>query len=175
MAFAPDRSIWTIGSLGNRIEDNSADYQILRHYSQDGTELGRFLPRSSFPYLKSDGPLGIVQPVVMPMFGGWQLYVAANQVDVILHTYNVWVETDFNGVEKGRWDISKGVRPWAITDDGRAWLVDGPELKVFDRSQGLWRTTSSGVPGRRLIGADGSDLVFTVSNTDMLRRMSAPE
>jgi len=175
VAFAPEHSIWTIGSLGHRVEDTSADYEILRHYSQDGTELGRFLPRSSFPYRKSEGPAGIVQPVVMPMFGGWELRVTPNQVDILLHHYNLWIVTDFNGVEKGRWDISKGVRPWAITDDGKAWLVDGRTLRLFDRAQGLWRATSSSAPGKSLLGADGMDLVFKSGSADMLRRIVAPE
>jgi hypothetical protein len=47
VCFAPDHSIWVIG--GPAELDGPKNYEILRHYSAEGEELGRYLPKSSFP------------------------------------------------------------------------------------------------------------------------------
>jgi len=171
VAFGPDHSIWTIGALGTRIADMTADYFILRNYSRDGAELGHYLPRSSFPNMDFNG---IVQPVVVSMFGLWELHVADNSVEVIFHHYDLWVQTDLNGFEKGRWNTKINGRPTAITADGRAWRVEGRDLKLFDRPAATWRKVAFEVPNGTLIGAEGNDLVFELRNADMLRRMQAP-
>src|SRR5438876_3932680 len=41
-------TIWTLGWQGVKASRKNDDYFVLRNYSQDGQELGAFLPRSSF-------------------------------------------------------------------------------------------------------------------------------
>jgi hypothetical protein len=174
VAFGPDHSIWTIGYLAGKA-NLTADYSTLRNYAQDGKELGRFLPRASFPYGKD---LELGEPLILPMMGGWELRVANERVEVILHRANLWVQTDLNGQEQGRWNISpnvpNGCRPYAITQDGRAWQrIDGRHLNVFDRSAG-WRAVPLDVPEGDLLGAAGDSLVFLLADRHTLRWLPAP-
>ena len=157
VAFGPDHSIWTIGWLGGENTASlTADYSTLRNYAQDGRELGEFLPRASFPSVNY--PPG--EPLIMPMSGLWSLRVANERVEAILHRPHLWVQTDLNGQEKGRWDTPNGRRPYAITPDGKAWRVEGNRLRVFDRSAGVWNAVAFDVPEGTLLGAEGNSLVF---------------
>jgi len=112
VSFGPDHSIWTIGGLAGNAANLAADYSTLRNYAQDGRELGEFLSRSSFPYGKD---LEVGEPLIQPMMGGWELRVANQRVEVILHRAHLWVQTDLNGHEEGRWNthpnVPNGRRP----------------------------------------------------------------
>ena len=171
-AFSPDHSIWTIGWLDDNADSLTADYAILRNYSRDGRELGEFLHRASFPYGKDLDP---GDPLIMPMVGLWELRVANERVEVILPRAHLWVQTDLKGRETGRWEISGGRRPFAITQDGRAWSsIDGRHLRVFDRSVGVWRTVPFDVPQGVLVGADGNSLVYVLADRSTVRWAPAP-
>ena len=174
VAFGPDHSIWTIGWLAGK-DSLTADYSTLRNYTQDGRELGEFLPRASFPY---GNDLEVGEPLIMPMAGLWELRVANERVEVILHRAHLWVQTDLNGQEKGRWNIASrapnGRRPDAITQDGRAWYTDPHHLSVFDRAAGVWRAVPFELPQGNLLGADGDSLVFMLADRHTLRWVPAP-
>lgn len=171
VAFGPDHSIWTIGWLAEDAGNLTADYFTLRNYAQDGKELGKFLPRASFPSVKY--PPG--EPLIMPMLGLWELRVANERVEVILHRAHLWVQADLNGHEKGRWDIApNGRRPYAITQNGTAWRMDGRYVGVFDRSAGVWRAAPFDAPEGVLLGAEGNNLVFMLPDRNTLRWAPAP-
>jgi len=168
--FGPDHAIWAIGWLGNE-RGPTEDYSILRKYARDGRELGRFLPRSSFPAPDDHRR----EPMILPDIGLWQLRVAGNRVEAALYRARTLVETDLNGREIGRWDMSPGERPYAITANGQVWGKEGNQLRIFDRSAGMWRPVTFTLPNARLIGAEGNDLVFKLRDgTETLRWMPAP-
>ena len=169
LAFGPDHSIWTIGWLGEGTASLTADYRILRNYAQDGRQLGAFLPRASFPYSQYSGR----EPLIMPMVGLWELRVANERVEAILHRPNLWVQTDLNGQEKGRWDIALNGRPTAVTH-GRAWRREGRQLQAFDRATGVWRAVAFDAPEGTLLGAEGNSLVFLLRDGNTLRWVPAP-
>ena len=170
VAFAPDHSLWAIGSLPNsELEFLTADYLFLRHYSRDGEELGRYLPRSSFPH-----PDNIPkEPLIAPMVGLWELRVTSDRVTALLQGSRLWVETDLNGKEIERWNTGPN-RPNAITTDGDAWQMQNKQLEVFDRAAGIWKAVPFNSPDGRLIGAQGSDLIFLLRGQDTIRRIAAP-
>jgi hypothetical protein len=175
VAFGADHSIWTIGWLWGNAANLTADYPTLRNYAQDGRELGEFLPRASFPYAKD---FERSDSLIMPMLGGWELRVANERVEVILHRPHLWIQTDLKGQEKGRWNtdpnVPNGRRPDAVTQDGRAWYADPHYLRVFDRSASVWRTVPFDLPKGNLVGADGNNLVFMLLGQNTLRWMPAP-
>jgi hypothetical protein len=91
VAFGSDHSIWTIGWLGGETAASlTADYPILRKYAQDGRQLGAFLPRARFPHPEYLGR----EPLIMPMLGLWELRVANERVEAVLHRPHLWVQTD---------------------------------------------------------------------------------
>ena len=100
--------------------------------------------------------------------------MANQRVEAVLHRANLWVQTDLNGQEKGRWDTGPNGRPAAITEDGRAWRKDGNKLEVFDRSTGAWRAVAFDAPGGDLLGAEGNNLVFNLRYENTLRWVTAP-
>jgi hypothetical protein len=171
VAFGPDHSIWTLGWLGGETTASlTADYRVLRKYAQDGRQLGAFLPRALFPHPEYLGR----EPLIMPMLGLWELRVANERVEAVLHRPRLWVQTDLNGQEKSRWDIESNGRPSAVTQDGRAWHKDGPQLQVFNRSTGVWHAVVLDAPEGTLLGAEGNRLVFLLRNQNTLRWVPAP-
>jgi hypothetical protein len=171
VAFDTDHSLWTIGRPDHTKAALTADYLTLRHYSQNGEQVGAFLPRASFPH--PDDPQR--EPLILPSIGLWELRVANEQVEVILERAKLWVETDLNGQETGRWDTgNNGSRPRAFTQDGRAWRQAGKQVMVFDRSSGVWSKPVFQVAEGELIGADGNSLVFFMPDKDTLRWITAP-
>ncbi len=171
VAFGSDHSIWTIGWLGGETAASlTADYPILRKYAQDGRQLGAFLPRALFPHPEYLGR----EPLIMPMLGLWELRVANERVEAVLHRPHLWVQTDLNGEEKGRWDIVPNGRPSAVTQDGRAWHKNGLQLQVFTRSTGVWHAVAFDAPDGTLLGAEGNSLVFLLRNQNTLRWVPAP-
>lgn len=171
VAFGPDHSIWTIGWLGGETTASlRADYPILRKYARDGRQLGAFLPRALFPHPEYLGR----EPLIMPMLGLWELRVANERVEAVLHRPCLWVQTDLNGQEKGRWNIVANGRPSALTQDGRAWHKNGLQLQVFTRSTGVWHAVAFDAPDGTLLGAEGNSLVFLLRNQNTLRWVPAP-
>jgi len=170
VCFAPDHSIWTIGWQGH--VGKNEDYFILRDYSQEGNELGAFLPRSSFD--AEPDPVG-------PVTGGWQLRTSNARVGAIFYVSSIlgkwqkprsvgqWVETDLKGKETGRWDFA--ARLLAFTQSGALYGQEH-DVAVFDRATSSWRPVA-GMPDGNLLGADGDSLVFSLRGQNILRWVPA--
>jgi hypothetical protein len=187
VAFGPDHSIWSIGWLGDGPASiTPGDYMTLRNYSPDGRQLGAFLPRSTLPTVEYRG---VEEPIITPCSCGWELRVVNDNVEVVLRRAQLWVQTDLNGKEKRRWAIRRIhdgpgddspevatslYRPSAFTDDGKAWRKDGHQLKLFDRSAGVWNEVAFNIPDGALLGAEGNDLVFLSNDKRTVRRLPAP-
>src|SRR5579884_1859045 len=95
VAFGEDHSVWTIGYLGMTTASMTADYLTLRHYSQNGEQIGAFLPRDSFPH--PDDPR--MEPLILPLIGMWELRVTSDRVEIRLDRPKLLVETDMSGRE----------------------------------------------------------------------------
>ena len=168
VAFGPNHAIWALGWLGEDRASLAEDYAILRKFAQDGTALGAFLPRSSFP------PDPLHERLIVPFTGFWGLRVAADRVEAVLETAHLWVETDLNGRETGRWKVAPEGRPHAFTQNGDAWRIHETRLERFDRATGVWRVVEFNPPVGNLLGADGNNLVFELPDRT-LRWVPAPE
>jgi hypothetical protein len=116
-----------------------------------------------------------MEPLILPSIGLWELGVTNERVEVMLDRAKLWVETDMNGQETGRWNTgSNGSRPRAVTQDGRAWGQARKQVMVFDRSSGVWSKPVLQVAEGDLIGADGNSLVFLMPDKETLRWIAAP-
>jgi hypothetical protein len=173
VCFAPDHSIWTIGWQGHEALGKNEDYFVLRNYSQDGGQLGAFLPRSSFE--DEPDPVG-------PMIGAWQLRTSNSRVGAIFFASSIvglwqksrsavnWVETDLKGKETGRWNFA-GRSLLAFTQSGAIYGQEH-DVAVFDRATSSWRPVA-GMPDGHLLGADGDSLVFSLRGQNILRWVPA--
>lgn len=173
IAFGPDHSIWTLGWPGNQVGRCPDDFLILRNYSQDGQELGAFLPRSSFD--PHPDPIG-------PMVGMWELRVMGDRVGAVIYKSSIyapdespckdmlWVETDLKGKELGRWNVG-AKSPEAFTQSGGLFARMRGSLCIFDRGTKTWRKLAVPAEGI-LLGADGDSLVF-LKDTNTLRWIPA--
>lgn len=176
IAFGPDHSIWALGWPGTQTREWRDDFLILRNYSQQGQELGAFLPRSSFD--EHPNPVG-------PMTGMWELRVIGDRVGAAIYRSPIyrpeegprqvlWLETDLKGKELGRWTIPAGHAPQAFTESGALYTHEGHAVSVFDRMAQAWRTVATPAEGI-LLGADGDDLVFLIRGTSTLRWVAAEQ
>lgn len=116
VCFAPDHSIWTTGRQQRQSLSDKPEYFILRHFFRDGEELGTFLPRSSFEADDRTGP-------VMVIVGLPGLRAANNRIGALLNYGGngekaLWVETDLNGKEIGRWRVNIDGFPSVFTPNG---------------------------------------------------------
>jgi len=169
VCVGPDHSIWTLGWRwpGNTSKD---DYFVLRNYSLAGQEIGAFLPRSSFA--PEPDPVG-------PCTGSWQLRIANGRVGALFYISTalkaeqqlraMWIETELNGKEAGRWDFDAGRDLFAFTQSG-ALYGQGHDIAVFDRSTNRWHPVV-GMPTGNLLGADGDNLVFYMKDGSAVRRV----
>ena len=155
LSFAPDHSLWTTGSKPEVLSAGELpEYEILRHCSQDGRELGRYLPRSSFA---EEFPAGSGISPSHVIVGLWESRVAGGRVGVGLagRDGHLWVETDMSGREAGRWRLEG--HPSAITADGTVYAATGKGILALDRGSGQWRlhrrARAGWDPARRARGA----------------------
>jgi hypothetical protein len=176
VCFAPDHSIWTLGWRGRGASRETDDYFILRNYSQEGQEIGAFLPRSSFE--SGPDPVG-------PMVGLWQLRIINDRIGAVFYASSTlrewqkprpvqWIEVDLKGKELGRWELGSKWVPHAFTQSGALYTQGDGAVMVFDRSTKAWRRIAGTPPGF-LLGADGDSLVFEISGTRMLRWVPASQ
>jgi hypothetical protein len=151
VSFAPDHSIWVTGGwTSNR--GNEPKY-ILRHFSRGGEELGGFLPSASFK--------GSFRPVG-PISGTSGLRVTNDRIGVFLNYGGwanewMWVETDLNGKEIGRWKLQ--TYPTALAPSGAVYAQEQGNVLRLDHATGKWTPVSVPFYGK-LLGADGEALVF---------------
>jgi hypothetical protein len=163
ICFAADHSIWTTGRQGRRGE--TAQFFILRHYSQNGTELGGFLPRSSF---QDDG-----EPAT-DIVGLSGLRTASDRVGALLtfggiRTKSLWVETDMAGNEIGRWPMNIDGFPAALTASGAVYGQTGDGfLFTLNRSTGTWNRITP-ESDARLLGGNDEALVMMLRGRAVVR------
>jgi hypothetical protein len=176
VCFAPNHSIWTLGWRGDKASRETDDYFILRNYSQDGQEIGAFLPRSSFE--PGQAPIG-------PMTGLWELRITNDRIGAVFYASSTlragqsrramqWIEVDLKGKVLGRWEVGAEWQPRAFTQSAALYTQNGDAVLVFDRSTKAWRPVA-GTPAGFLLGADGDSLVFEARGTSTLRWVRASQ
>jgi YD repeat-containing protein len=186
ICFDREGNLWTLGwqrdSLRYDTEDQN-DHPMVRKFSLDGKELGRFLPRSLWTGPKSSPGAG--------SGGYWRMEAAADRIGAVIHESFAddnpeWVEWDLNGNL-----ISRTVLP-DLGGMGRAYTSDGklyaqflstdrrrPVLRRLDRTTGQWSPVATNLPEGVelpfLLGADGKDLVFRVGPGNVRLLYARPE
>lgn len=160
-----DHSLWAFGWERDADRDwgfPAKDYQTVRQYSMDGTEIGAYLPRSLFP------------PGLEPGEDRWQerrITVTSDPVGIEATSRNLgsqreWVELGLNGDLLGRWKLDESNEPGgiALTSDNQVylprWDSKSKSGHVFrlNRDTSTWEPVSA--PNLHLYGADGGKLVF---------------
>jgi hypothetical protein len=167
VCFAPDHSVWVLGSEELLPVRERTNYSLLRHYSRTGALLGEFFPRSSFPEAGDPGQV---------MVGMWRLRIAGGRIGAALNMGPrkglLWLETDLTGAETGRWAVPSTAAPMAMTDNGTVY-VGGGGLFVLDRASGAWKPVPPSSKDT-LLGAEGNSLVFAIRGTNQIRRAAQP-
>jgi hypothetical protein len=166
VCFAPDHSIWATGREQRQSLPDKPEYLILRHFSRDGKELGAFLPRSSFEDDDRADP-------VMVVVGLPGLRAANNRIGALLN-YGMdlgkalWVETDLNGKEIGRWRVNIDGYPSVFTPNGAVYARVAGGMSALDHATGKWNRVVVHSEGE-LVGSDGESLVLMTFGTTALR------
>jgi hypothetical protein len=154
VAFAPDHSVWTTGTRTRARPENKTDYLVLRHFSREGALRGAYLPRSSFASDREPAESITALPGIHIANGRVGMYLPGGG-----NRQRVWVETDLNGKELGRWLMNSGGHPAAMTHSGAVYARGVSGLLILDRAAGQWSPVSLPSDGI-LIGAEGESLVF---------------
>lgn len=168
VCFAPDHSIWVTGRQWRQSLTDKPEYFILRHFSRDGNELGAFLPRSSLEEDDSADP-------VMSIVGLPGLQAASNRIGALLNYGGkekaMWVETDLNGKEIGRWRVNINGHPSVFTQNGAVYARVVGGISTLDHVTGKWNRVL--VPAESgLVGSDGESLLFITPGSTALRSVS---
>jgi hypothetical protein len=71
----------------------------------------------------------------------------------------LWIETDLDGKELGRWDVSRENYRFAMTRSGDVYAHGKGGITMLNHATGKW-VPVTGAPGGRLSGAHGDQLVF---------------
>ena len=164
LSFGADHSLWALGwQLDAADPETSArrDYSIVRKYSNDGREIGAYLPKSLFPDVLRPGDESQARRITVTADR-----VGVEAVSGKVSNQREWVELDLNGNVKGRWklDPSNQFPGVAFTSDDQAYVHrydrDRDAIEVFrlNRATSKWDLVSS--PGMELYGADGDKLVY---------------
>jgi hypothetical protein len=183
LCFAPDHSIWAMGTQFAPVRDDVSnlvdrgDYRLIRRYTRDGNLTGEFLPRSLFV------------PGLPPAAAG-QLRASSGRIGIMLYPGDIsnnpeWVELDLEGTLVGRWPLGPQSTADPVTHNmtyqlaGVSFTADGrlfaqqehcPQLHhcsyqvaMLDRATATWRPAPSAAALPKhsyLIGAEGANLVF---------------
>jgi hypothetical protein len=169
VCLAPDHSIWVLGDEDLLPENEGTNHFLLRHYSRGGELLGEFLPRTSFPADAYPGE---------PRAGFWKLRIADGRLGMKLDRSApdkklLWLETDLQGKEIGRWTAPSGGEPAAFTASGAVYAETADGIKVLDRASGAWNSVPRS-SSDRLLGAEGDTLVFAIPGMNEIRRATKP-
>jgi hypothetical protein len=176
LSFGEDHSLWVFGwQRDDGLKDHAdrQDYMMVRKYSPDRKEAGRYLARSLFPRGLEPGT------------HSWQeLRIAAVHDRVGLLAWSgdsskrgEWVELDLNGqlIRRVPVDDPHGAGKLAFTSDGHLYRVDpsgqpktSGRLLVLDRTAPEWTDVGSS-PAPFLWGADGNQLVFSTFENGPIR------
>jgi hypothetical protein len=182
-------NLWSIGWLRDAKNPDTAeegDYAIVRKFSPDGKELGRFIPRALWPGKKSaPGSTGR---------GYWYMTAASDRIGAMIYPnfqgkVAEWVEWDLDGNLLRRTPAGDNFNQGrAYTSDGKLYtrvLVDGQrklELRVLDQPTGQWLPVAANLPdyaeqqGSTLLGAHDNDLIYRLGggNVRLLRVHPGP-
>jgi hypothetical protein len=163
VTFGPDHTIWTVGFVDG-CDFRTDDFNVVRHYSRTGEELGEALPWSQIA--DDDNACNTVKPVL----GGIFMLSASDRFGFLTFGRPRWIEVGFDGHLLGQYDLSwrpgaSVFLPLAMTSSGNVYarIDKDREFKgyaMLDRSTGTWRKIT-GYPEGSLIGADGEKLVFS--------------
>ena len=164
LAFAPDHSIWVVGSLLPRSQSEPVDFALLRHYARSGELLGQFFPFSTLAENVSANQINV---------GLWRIRVTKNRIGMGLSRHappggSLWIEAGLDGKEIGHWEVPLGKHPAAMMDDGEIYAVGGG-LSVLDRTTGTWKPVPAAW-NDNLLGADANSLVYALRGGNILTR-----
>ena len=172
LCFDADDNLWSVGRENEPFTDfESREYLLVRKFTPDGKELGRYLPKSLWPARKA-------QPSRIGT-GYWSMRAASDRIGVFVHEGHrdnpaEWVEWDLAGNLLTRTLIKMGKAGRAFTSSGRLYVrfrVPGSkrlELRVLDKKTGAWTAVPDNLPDTPefdrafLLGADGDDLVYSL-------------
>jgi hypothetical protein len=166
LSYGEDHLLWAIGWQRDAVSSNHPDrqdYMVVRKYARDRKEAGRYLARSLFP------------KGLEPGFPRWQrlrIAVAHERVGLLAwsgenSSQSEWVELNLDGSLIRRVRMERGDDPnthLAYTSDGRLFrqTFGSGNLQVLDQNTPEWKIAGSS-PGKQLMGADGTLLVFSNS------------
>lgn len=162
VVFAQDHTLWTAGFLAGN-DGSKGDFDVLRHYSRGGEELGRALPWSQMAGNQNS------YTALQLFHGGRQLYAAKDRIGFLSRSDNdTWIEVSYSGDLLGIYGLGsasdKSYVPAAMTTDGSVYAMtyrnkqfDGWAL--LNRADKTWQSVS-GLPQGKLIGSQGDKLVF---------------
>lgn len=188
LTFDEQDNLWTIGWLRDPLKPDfpeKQDHPIVRKYSPEGKELGRFIPRSLWPGKKSSpASIGV---------GYWYMTAASDRIGVIIHENHAdndpeWVEWDLEGKLLSRTPMPHRMNAGrAFTSGGKLYarlkVKDSrvPQLHVLDRPNNTWNAVPSNLPayieqeGAFLFGAHGNDLVYRLGSGNVRVLRVAPD
>lgn len=190
ICFAPDHSIWVLGTQFAPLHDGDdqdhvqrGDYPLIRKYSSSGKLDGEYLPRSLFPGGLPPGDNGVIR-------------AANDRIGVVTYSGAVanspeWIELNFDGKLTGRWQLGPQatsdsvtrrmtyyLHTLSLTADARLFAETDncpPEgrcsfrLVLFDKTTSTWQPAAGTAPAlaqdllnrfRHLVGAAENNLVF---------------
>jgi len=173
VVFAPDGTVWTVGSVGNdsyrRIYDN-----VLRHY----TSSGQLLASTILQGVRT-------QANGFPEVSHASALLASNdRIGWLTHSCQ-YIEFSLDGVELGRYSCPAGYAKegdlagvaLSASDDllvGSQWLAPLAPLQL-NRAAGTWTSvpvTQDFGKTRSILGFDGITLVTSSSTSSTMRRYS---
>ena len=158
VSFDRNHSLWTFGwqrdSSGD-YEDRS-NYMMFRKFSPDGSEIGRYAPRSSLPEKSAPGGTSL---------GQLRLRVADDRVGALSEN-RVWIELGLDGRLIGKWPLGRDLQGGlAFTSDARLCRQTPgktvPGIECLNRSTGGWKDAGDAPVTGLLVGAQGDELVFS--------------
>ena len=189
LCFDNNDNLWSLGwqrdSMTQDTEEQQ-DYMLVRKFSPEGKQIGRYLPRSLWPNRKAHPGAG--------GRGYWNMYAASDRIGTLIHEFYAdqkpeLVEWDLNGNLIRRTVIpGETSHGRAYTSDGRLYVRmlgngAGAELRVLEGSDGTWKTLPDNLPDRAeldgafLLAADGINLVYRVGhgNTRLIWARPGPK
>lgn len=169
VVFAPDHSLWTVGFMAGN--NGSLDgFNVFRHYSREGKELGQAVPWSSIA--GDHNAYTALQSIV----GTVWLHASSDRLGFYAlfgEGQKTWIEVSYTGVILGKYDLGRCAdvcySPRTMTPGNAVYAQIYRESEpagwaVLDRVKSVWLPLT-GYPGGRIIGSDENDSVV-VSKKD---------
>jgi hypothetical protein len=121
VVFAPDHTLWTVGSIAGN-DGRKGDFNVLRHYSRNGEELGQALKWSQIAGNQNS------YTALQLFHGGRQLYAAQDRIAFLSRSdSDTWIEVSFSGELLGIYDLGNAADgsyvPAAMTADGDVYAM----------------------------------------------------